>query len=54
MAKQDEEISWKINLDLKRTIINGVCFNSDYRIGENKLYNVLNAYAMFDNDIKYA
>ena len=33
--------------------MDGQKFNSDYRNGDNKLYNILNTFAMLDNEIKY-
>lgn len=29
-------------------------FNEDYKLGKNRLYNVLKAYASYDNEIGYA
>jgi hypothetical protein len=53
LVKSEEEVSWKINLDLHRSTMNGKKFDSDYKNGENKLYNILNTFAMFDSEIKY-
>ena len=45
---------YKISKDIKRTLPELKMFQEDYQTGKNKLFNVLKAYATYDNDIGYA
>ena len=49
----DEDLDHRIMKDLKRTAIGNLDFKVDVRSGENKLYNVLNAYAHYDPEVNY-
>lgn len=49
----DAEIKYKINKDLKRTCLGNEEFMSDPLKGVNPLYNVLNAYAHYDEEVGY-
>ena len=51
--KFDSEIQRKIAKDLQRTVVTNKDFNIDYKSGNNKLFNVLNAYAMYDHEVSY-
>lgn len=51
--KSDAEITRKIEKDLKRTVVTNKEFNIDYKTGNNKLFNILNAYAMYDHEVSY-
>ena len=54
MTQRDEQVTRKIQLDLKRSKIGNREFLVDIDSGQNELFNVLNAYAMLDTKIKYA
>lgn len=43
-----------IGKDIKRTLPELQMFNEDISSGKNRLYNVLKAYANYDNEIGYA
>lgn len=47
------EIEYKIVKDLKRTVLGKHEFKIDHKTGHNSLFNVLNAYAMYDPEISY-
>jgi hypothetical protein len=49
----DSEVKRKICKDLERTVIDCDQFKVDPTSKENPLYNVLNAYAMYDREISY-
>ena len=51
--QKDDKLTFEINKDLKRTTIGNENFALDPKSGDNKLYNVLNAYAHFDPEINY-
>jgi hypothetical protein len=51
---EDPNEEHKISRDLKRTLPELQLFQEDYKTGTNSLYNVLKAYASFDNEIGYA
>ena len=50
---RNEDIEHKIRKDLTRTNLQNNNFKIDYKSGENRLFNVLNAYAMCDPEIGY-
>ena len=53
MKQVNQATTDKIIHDLNRTHIGNENFESDYTTGENSLYNVLNAIAIFDPEIDY-
>jgi len=53
-GQENEQIRVKIMKDLERTDIGNPDYKQDLvASGENQLFNVLNAYAMFDKEISY-
>ena len=52
LSNPNEE--YKISKDIKRTLPDLQFFNEDYKTGKNRLYNVLKAYATYDNELGYA
>ena len=50
----NEAEEYKISKDIKRTLPELQMFREDYRTGKNKLFNVLKAYATYDNELGYA
>ena len=53
MKQVNQATTDKIIHDLNRTHIGNENFESDYTTGENSLYNVLNAIAIFDPEVDY-
>lgn len=53
MNQKDKEVDRKLLKDLNRTQLDNEEFKVDPKTGKNKLYNVLNAYAMYDHEISY-
>ena len=49
----NEEMEGKIIKDIDRTLPELKVFQDDVYSGHNKLYNVLKAYANYDNEIGY-
>lgn len=49
----DAEVFRKINKDLDRTQIGNINYKIDPKTGKNMLFNVLNAYAMYDHQTCY-
>lgn len=49
----DHEVQRKICKDLERTVLDCESFKVDYKSKQNALFNVLNAYAMYDREISY-
>lgn len=49
----DQEVFRKISKDLPRTQIGNLDYNIDPNSGTNQLFNVLNAYAMYDRKTCY-
>ena len=49
----NEEVESQINKDLDRTLAELNLWTEDHRQGNNKLYNVLKAYANYDNEVSY-
>ena len=52
-SQEDEEYTYNIKLDLKRTALGNEDFKIDPATGKNPLFNVLNAYAHYDPVINY-
>jgi TBC1 domain family member 10 len=52
MSNPTEE--YKISKDLRRTLPELQFFHEDHKNGKNRLFNVLKAYANYDNEIGYA
>ena len=50
----DSVEEYKISKDLRRTLPDLKYFSEDHNTGQNKLFNVLKAYACYDNEIGYA
>ena len=51
--KPNDDVAYKIEKDLSRTKKGEQRFKIDYRTGQNMLFHVLKAYAMFDPEISY-
>jgi len=51
--KTNADIEYKIVKDLNRTVLGKSEFKIDHKTGKNELFNVLNAYAMYDPEISY-
>ncbi len=50
---ENEKDSYNIVKDLNRTLPELEIFKTDYKTGNNHLYNVLKAYSCYDNEIGY-
>ena len=50
---KDEENEFCIGKDLPRTLTFIKEFNSDPKLGNNQLYNLLKAYSIYDKEIGY-
>ena len=48
LTERDPHMEYKIGKDVHRTVPNKTLFQEPTQSGENKLYNVLNAYGHFD------
>ena len=49
----NEEAEGQINKDIDRTLADLNLWQEDHTNGENKLYNILKAYANYDNEVSY-
>lgn len=49
----NDEAESQINKDISRTLADLNLWQEDHTNGENKLYNVLKAYANYDNEVSY-
>ena len=49
----NEDATGQINKDIDRTLADLGLWQEDHEHGENKLYNILKAYANYDNEVSY-
>lgn len=54
LAMEDPQEEYRISKDLRRTLPDLRLFFDDYKTGQNRLYNILKAYASFDSELGYA
>lgn len=52
-SQYTEKVEYGIKIDLPRTCIGNEAFKRPHKEGDNPLYNVVNAYAHYDDEIGY-